>query len=112
MQNSLPSGSASTTHPVPSGLRRSSTSFAPKTSNRTNSSSRVPCAGFKSRCTRFLSCLALDTSMNSKRCVPSAEKIRHSTSPARFGASGSSWKSRTSPQNTDWANASMLSKVV
>lgn len=44
--------------------------------------------------------------------MPSSEKIMHSSSPASFGSSGSSRKPSTSPQNTDWAKASRLSKVV
>ncbi|TDC65749.1 hypothetical protein E1258_04660 [Micromonospora sp. KC207] len=40
-QNSLPSGSASVTQPVPSGRRWSSKSFAPIPISRSTSSSRV-----------------------------------------------------------------------
>ncbi|PZS19738.1 MAG: hypothetical protein DLM57_03385 [Pseudonocardiales bacterium] len=112
MQNSLPSGSASTTQPDPSGWRRSSTVRAPSRNSSASSSSREPCAGFRSRCSRFLTCLASGTSMNSSRCVPSSEKIMHSSSPGSLGSSGSSANPRTLPQNTDSAWASRLSKDV
>ena len=45
MQNSLPSGSASTTQPRPSGSRRSSTSVAPRPSSRSSSASRLAVGG-------------------------------------------------------------------
>ncbi|TFV55238.1 hypothetical protein E4P41_17485 [Geodermatophilus sp. DF01-2] len=90
MQNSLPSGSASTTHPDPSGRRRSATVRAPSPSSRWSSSSRVPWAGLRSRWRRFLTCLASGTAMNSSRRAPSSETIMHSSSPGSFGSSGSS----------------------
>ena len=51
MQNSLPSGSASTTQPVPGPQlpRVSSTSVAPCSSSRASSSSRVPARGRRSK---------------------------------------------------------------
>ncbi|POX44348.1 hypothetical protein C3489_36580 [Streptomyces sp. Ru71] len=61
----MPSGSARTAHPVPSGLRRSSTRVAPRASSRSTSSSRVRSCGWRSRCTRFLSVFASDTVTNS-----------------------------------------------
>ncbi len=49
MQNSLPSGSASTIHPVPSGLRRSAICVAPSPSTRSISASRRRSVGRRSR---------------------------------------------------------------
>ncbi|PZS34485.1 MAG: hypothetical protein DLM58_05695 [Pseudonocardiales bacterium] len=112
MQNSLPSGSASTTQPEPSARRRSATVLAPRPSSRTSSSSRVPDAGTRSRCSRFLTCLTSGTSMNKIRCEPSGEKIMHSSSPGSSGACGSSAKPSTCPQNTDCAYASVASNEV
>jgi hypothetical protein len=73
MQNSLPSGSASTTHPVPSALRRSATTAAPSSVSRASSASRVPSTGRKSRWILFLICFTSGTSMKSRRCRPSRE---------------------------------------
>jgi hypothetical protein len=49
MQDSLPSGSASTTHPVPLGFRRSATVVAPNSMSRESSSSREPSSGRRSK---------------------------------------------------------------
>ncbi|RLQ84230.1 hypothetical protein D9V28_08440 [Mycetocola zhadangensis] len=103
MQNSLPSGSASTTQPVPSGIRRSSIARAPSSNRRANSWSRVPSAGTRSRCNRFLTCFASGTSMNSNLWVRSAEKIMHSSSPGPSGLSASGANPRTLLQNTESA---------
>ncbi|MQA62818.1 MAG: hypothetical protein GEU86_15305 [Actinophytocola sp.] len=51
-QNSLPSGSASTAQPVPSGRRRSSTTAAPAANSRSTSSSRR-ISGRRHKCRRF-----------------------------------------------------------
>ncbi|RZB15427.1 hypothetical protein StrepF001_32310 [Streptomyces sp. F001] len=62
----MPSGSARTAQPVPSGLRRSSRSVAPRARMRSTSSSRVRSCGWMSRCTRFLTVLASGTAMKSR----------------------------------------------
>ncbi|TIC84374.1 hypothetical protein E8D37_06290 [Nocardioides sp. GY 10127] len=51
--SSLPSGSARTTQPVPSGLRRSCSCRAPSARTRASSSSRVPSRGRRSRWNRL-----------------------------------------------------------
>ncbi len=59
-QNSLPSGSASTTQPVPSGWRMSLTRVAPTSSSRDTSSSRRV-SGSRQTCTRFFTTLGSGT---------------------------------------------------
>ncbi|QGL50578.1 hypothetical protein GCE86_28275 [Micromonospora terminaliae] len=51
-QNSLSSGSASTTQPLPSGSRRSATTVAPSARIRSTSRSRGT-SGSRQMCTRF-----------------------------------------------------------
>ncbi|PTU55133.1 hypothetical protein DBB34_15455 [Sphaerisporangium cinnabarinum] len=110
MQNSLPSGSARTTQPPPSGVRRSATWVAPSASRRSTSSSRDPSVGRRSRWTRFFSCLSSGTSTNrtcprlSAGVVASAGgTIMHSSWPGRFGSPGTSVYPRTWAQKTDCA---------
>ncbi|PWS46981.1 hypothetical protein DLE01_32585 [Streptomyces sp. FT05W] len=59
-QNSLPSGSARTAQPEPSGFRRSSTRVAPRPVSRSTSGSREV-SGRRHRWTRFLTVLASGT---------------------------------------------------
>ncbi|RAG83884.1 hypothetical protein DN069_19975 [Streptacidiphilus pinicola] len=50
----MPSGSARTAQPVPSGLRRSETRVAPRARRRVTSSSRRRSWGWRSKWSRFL----------------------------------------------------------
>ena len=90
MQSSLPSGSASTTQPVPSDRRRSATMVAPIASSRSASSSRVLSVGTRSRWTRFLTVFGSGTVMNSS---PGCRPARPDTPRGRLG----DWGSRGPP---------------
>jgi hypothetical protein len=69
MQNSLPSGSASVTQPVPGPCwsRRSWTRVAPAANSRSTYSFMVRSVGQRSKWTRFLTVLPAGSSMNSTR---------------------------------------------
>ncbi|HCT75653.1 MAG TPA: hypothetical protein DGG94_05665 [Micromonosporaceae bacterium] len=56
----MPSGSAKTTQPVPSGLRRSSTMEPPRPSTRSTAMSRRS-SGVRQMCTRFFTVLGSGT---------------------------------------------------
>ncbi|PWR05734.1 hypothetical protein DKT68_25425 [Micromonospora acroterricola] len=94
-QNSLPSGSASTTQPEPSGRIWSSTRVAPMPSSRSTSSSRVRSAGCRSRCSRFFTALPSGTAMNSTSGPPGGRSIA-SVSPGK--SSGCRGQSKTCDQ--------------
>jgi deazaflavin-dependent oxidoreductase (nitroreductase family) len=64
MQNSFPSGSANTTHPVPSARRRSSTTTAPRRVARSTCSSRLVDVGQRSKWIRFLAVFPSGTRRN------------------------------------------------
>src|SRR5580700_9012990 len=66
-QNSLPSGSASTTHPPGSSSRLSSTMVAPRARNRSISLACSPSAGSWSRCTRFFTAFRSGTVTKTSR---------------------------------------------
>ena len=64
MQNSFPSGSANTTHPVPSARRRSSTTTAPRRVARSTCSSRLVDVGQRSKWMRFFAVFSSGTRRN------------------------------------------------
>ncbi|RFU84748.1 hypothetical protein DY218_20805 [Streptomyces triticagri] len=82
----MPSGSASTAQPVPSGLRRSSRKVAPSDSRRSTSSSRVV-SGRRHRCSRFLPAFASGTSLKCSAGPPGSSSTSVSSSPGRSSAS-------------------------
>ncbi|THV40494.1 hypothetical protein FAB82_14575 [Glycomyces buryatensis] len=111
MQNSLPSGSARTTQPLPSSVRWSATRWAPMPMSRSTSSLRVV-SGPRSRWTRFLSCFDSGTLMKSRLTCPEGSTRRLSSSSGPFGYSGSSAKPVTCSQNFESAWESRASKVI
>ncbi|AVT37600.1 hypothetical protein C6W10_15255 [Plantactinospora sp. BB1] len=95
-QNSLPSGSASTAQPVPSGRRWSATRVAPSPKSRSTSSSRVRSAGCRQMCSRFLPDLPSGTRWK-KTCglTPSGDSRVISSSPG--------WSSGRRDRSSTWA---------
>ncbi|PLW72589.1 hypothetical protein GQS52_01575 [Streptomyces sp. SCUT-3] len=94
-QNSLPSGSARTTQPQPSGLRRSATRVAPSSSSRWTSASREV-SGRRHRWSLFLTDLGSGTWLK-YRAGPPGSMISVSSLPGP--SSGSSGCPVTSAQN-------------
>ncbi|RUL91793.1 hypothetical protein EG812_17670 [Verrucosispora sp. FIM060022] len=111
-QNSLPSGSARTAQPVPSGRRWSSISTAPRPSSRSTSSSRVRSVGCRSRCTRFFAVLPSGTRWNSipPSAISAPDSRAHSGSPGLL--SGSCRMPVASAQKVAMANGSAQSKSI
>ncbi|RSM85988.1 hypothetical protein DMH04_15035 [Kibdelosporangium aridum] len=79
-QNSLPSGSASTTQPVPSGRRKSSSSLAPSPCSRSTSSSRVV-SGCRQMCIRLRSGVLASGTCWKNMFMPPPRSIATSGSP-------------------------------
>ncbi len=105
-QNSLPSRSASTAHPLSGPSRRSCTSVAPRARIRSTSSSRVLSVGRMHMCMRFLVFLGSGTraKMISRSSGPTSQ---HSSSSGPISASSSSRKSSsTCDHHLTWAYGS------
>ncbi len=109
-QNSLPSGSASTTQPAPGGWPP--ITRAPRPASRASSSCWPWPGGSKSRWTRFLTCLDSGTVVKYSRGVPAdAGRTTYSTCPG-VASRCSAVPPVTAAQNRACARASVQSKVM